>query len=654
MNADQIKQQIKQSDPHAIGALLKLYSHQTPDEQIAKGTAHDNAVGFNGADAGILSDIADFYLRRGKISPKQIALIRPKLYKYCNQLANLGGIEPVKTNGWQDHTKSTRTKQPKPKKYAEEIEGDRIRVCFPYDVEVVDAIRNIPGREYVKQQRCWIVPKSISAITVLVDLSFDIHNGLTEWWEQYRDVKDMDPDSIQLEGFRTELYPFQKQGVAFIESRNGKGLIADDMGLGKTIQALAYLHKHPELRPALVVVPASVKLNWRNEARRFMDPEPEIALLQGKTPIPYEVGDDITIINYDIIWYWRRALYEKRFKVLVLDEAHRIKNSDALRTKAVMALAKGVGGVIALTGTPILNRPIEIFNCLKLLKPDMFRSRWAFAKRYCNLRHNGYGWDMTGASNKGELHKILSEEIMIRRLKSEVLTELPDKQRIPMPVEMTPGGMREYKRAEADFISYLSAIDPKKASKAARAKVLAEIEGLKQLALKGKMSACLQWINDFLEDTDQKLVVFAVHHYAVDRLMEEYDKIAVKIDGRVDQNKRQDIVDRFQTDPNIRLFVGNVQAAGEGITLTAASNCLFIEFPWTPGALEQASDRIHRIGQEADSVNIYYLVAERTIDERIIRVLDAKRRTIQEIMDGVSVDEQESTLSALLEEYRNG
>lgn len=646
MNSSEIKQRIKDDDLFAIGALLRLHQFQTPDEQLQKTTAYDNGIGFNAFDAGILSDIAEFYLRRGRLSPKQLKLIKPKLYKYSDQLASVGGAEPVKEFNKEEEQKSKRTTK---KKYVVEMD-EELKIIFPYDPDIVARIRTIPGRRYVKEERSWIVPKTVSAITVLVEECFDISDELNEWWESYKNVKELDPNSIEIEGFKTELYPFQKQGVAFIESREGKALIADDMGLGKTIQALAWLHIHTEIRPALIVVPASVKLNWRKEALRFMDPEPGISILQGKTPDPYDVGDDIVIINYDIVHDWRDVLLEKPFKALILDEAHRTKNPKALRSAAVMRLARKIDNVIALTGTPILNRPIEIFNCLKMLRPAMFKSQWAFAKRYCDLRHNGFGWEMNGATNKEELHKILAEEVMIRRMKTEVLTELPDKQRIPMPVEID--NTKEYRRAEMNFIAYLQDIDPKKASSAARAQVLAEIEGLKQLALAGKIKECIKWIDDFLEDSEEKLVIFAVHHSAVDRLMEAYGHKAVKIDGRIAQSKRQDIVDKFQEDPDTRLFVGNIQAAGEGITLTSASNCVFIELPWTPGALEQASDRIHRIGQEADSVNIYYLIAEGTIEERMMRVLDAKRRVIQEVVDGLSQDDQESTLAALLEEYR--
>lgn len=650
MNADEIKQRIKADDLFTIGALLKLHSLQTPDEQAIRGTAHDNALGFNALDAPILSDIAQFYLRRGKLSPKQVALIRPKLYKYCKQLSSIGGLEPVKKNSWENK-RSSETR----KKYVEERESE-IKVVFPYDPDLVATIRTIPGRRYNKDGKYWVIPKTVSAVTVLVENNFDISDELNDWWESYKDVKNMNPDDVHLEGFQTELYPFQKQGLAFIESREGKALIADDMGLGKTVQALAWLHKHPEYRPALIIVPASVKLHWRNKALMFMNPEPDISILQGQTPNPIDVGDDLVVINYDIVDHWKEVLLKKGFKSLILDEVHRTKNPQAKRSAAVMRIAKRIDNVIALTGTPILNRPIEIFNCLKMLRPQMFKSKWAFAKRYCDLRHNGFGWEMNGATHKEELHRILAEEIMIRRMKSEVLTELPDKQRIPMPIEMDAGMWRHYHSAERDFLAYLADVDPNKVSSASRAQVLAKIEKLKQIALEGKMGESMKWIDDFLEDSGEKLVVFAVHQDAVDSLMEAYKGKAVKIDGRIAQSKRQGIVERFQSDPNIRLFVGNIQAAGEGIDglQHVCSNAAFLELPWTPGMLEQASDRIYRMEQKAESVNVYYLIVSGTIEERMMRVLDSKRQIIQEIVDGIAAEDQESTLSALLEDFRNG
>jgi len=647
MDAAEIRSLIKSDPAYAVGALLKLYQYQTHDEQLTGSTRHINNVGFNGVDAEILSSVAGFYLRTGRLSDKQIRLIRPKLYKYSKQLSNLGGIERVAVQ-----RKSRRTTKRR-HKVVDELPDGFLKVMFRYDPDLVTMLRDIPGREFIdedKTDKYWKIPKSVDGITKLIKAGFLVPKSLKEWLKSVKRAGDLDPDSIDLRGFKTELYPFQKQGVAFIESRKGNALIADDMGLGKTIQALAWLHRNQGLRPVLIIVPASIKLNWKKEAQRFMN-RPVVTILYGQKPYPILDRNSLVIINYDILTYWTEALLKYDFSVMILDEAHRTKNAKALRTKAVLRLSRKIKHIIALTGTPILNRPIEIFNVLKMLRPDLFRSSWEFARRFCGLHHNGYAWDMSGATNKKELFKLLTSEIMLRRKKSEVLTELPDKQRIPIPVEIN--NFEEYQQADYDFKSYLETIDLAKAQRAERAQALAKIEYLKQLCLEGKMDICFRWIDDFLEGCDEKLVIFATHKKVIRALEGRYWGSIVKIDGSVPQDKRQGIVELFQESPKIRLFAGNIQAAGEGITLTAASNCAFLELPWTPGALEQASDRLHRIGQEADSVNIYYLVAQGTIEERILSLLDSKRKVLDEVLDGISPDQaQRSTLSELLMNYK--
>jgi len=183
---------------------------------------------------------------------------------------------------------------------------------------------------------------------------------------------------------------------------------------------------------------------------------------------------------------------------------------------------------------------------------------------------------------------------------------------------------REYYKVEEDFIGWLQAIDPDKAARAQNAEALAKIEALKQLAIKGKIKMAIQWIRDYL-DSDGKLVVFCTHRSTVDSLMEEFGDVAVKVDGSVSGKARDEAVQAFQTRPDIRLFVGNMKAAGVGLTLTAASSAVFLELGWGPGDHTQAEDRIHRIGQEADAVNIYYLIAEGTIEEQIMGLIDKKR-----------------------------
>lgn len=303
--------------------------------------------------------------------------------------------------------------------------------------------------------------------------------------------------------------------------------------------------------------------------------------------------------------------------------------------------------VLALSGTPIVNRPVEFYNPINLVSPGLFPSFFHYARRYCGAIHNGFGWDFNGASNTQELHHKLTSSIMMRRLKKDVLKELPTKRRLTVPIEIETGC--EYWRAERGFNEWLRGISPEKAEKAAAAEAMVKINYLKQLAVAAKMNSCIEWIRDFL-DSGEKLVVFAHHKQTVDELMKEFGAAAVKIDGSVSASGRQAAVDAFQTDDRIRLFVGT-KAAAEGITLTAASSTCTIELQWQPGIHSQMEDRVHRIGQTADSVTAWYLLAGGTIEEDIAELIDSKQQVLSQVLDGEEAAE-ESLFTELLRRFR--
>lgn len=524
---------------------------------------------------------------------------------------------------------------------------EKIIIQFPFNWDTVNQVKTLPGRKFHKKNGCkyWTCPLSIEAVETLQKWGYRIDRALTDFLDDARiDITTL--DIIDIPGLGGELYPFQEQGVAFIEERNGRALIADEMGLGKTVQALAYLELHPEKRPALIVVPASVKLNWAREANKWLS-NPDIEILDGRTPYP--ITHDIIILNYDILTAWLEPLQELNAEILVTDESHFYKNNSAQRTKAIKKLGKPIPHVLALSGTPLVNRPIEIFNALQLIDQTVFPNRWEYAKKFCALHHNGFGWDFSGSSNTEELHDILTSTIMIRRKKKDVLQDLPAKQRSIVPMAIT--NTDDYRNAEQDFIQWVA--DNKglqAAGKASNAEALAKIEALKQLAVQGKLQQCIAWIRDFI-DTDGKLVVFATHTFVIDTLMDTFGDHAVKVDGSVSQHQRQANVDQFQNDDSIRLFIGNIQAAGVGITLTAASNVAFLELGWSPGEHDQAEDRVHRIGQEADSITAYYLLADQTIEQDIAVLIDKKRKVLDQVLDGQDTEE-ESLFMQLMKEYQ--
>jgi SWI/SNF-related matrix-associated actin-dependent regulator 1 of chromatin subfamily A len=347
-----------------------------------------------------------------------------------------------------------------------------------------------------------------------------------------------------------------------------------------------------------------------------------------------------------ILKKWLPTIIEYSPQVLIYDESHSLKNGKAARSKAAKELAATVPHKILLTGTPVLNRPKELWNQLQIIDPFAYPDKRFFQwhKRYTNATKNPFGWDFSGASNLEELAASL-KTIMIRRTKDQVLKELPAKRRTTVLIPID--NRKEYDRADNEFMAWMT--EQKGAEAAERAsnvEQLAKIEYLRQIAVAGKMKSALAWIENFLE-SGEKLVIFATHKATIHALEREYGAMAVKIDGSVSSEKRQAAVDAFQNDPDAKIFIGNIQAAGVGITLTAASNVVFLELGWTPALHDQAEDRCHRIGQE-NAVNIWYLLAEKTIDASIAAMLENKREVIDQST------EDENTLSFELFEMMKG
>ncbi len=516
-----------------------------------------------------------------------------------------------------------------------------IRVKFPFNQEDVNNIRTIIGRQWHKKEECWSVPLSFSNVKTLIGWGFKPNEKLVEYVQSAQQEIN---NKIHVPGLKAELFPYQKEFVAFAEKHKGAVLNADDMGLGKTLEAIAWLHLHQEIRPILIITPASLKLNWKKEYEKWTD-ETSIQVLEGTKPYP--ITSKVVIINYDIVKNWMLKLIKHGFKMMILDEAHLIKNNSTLRTKAIKKIRKSIPTLMALTGTPVESKPIDIYNAISLINPTIFPSYWDFVWKYCNPKNNGFGWDFTGSKNVAELHQKLVGTVMIRRLKKDVLPQLPEKIRSFIPIEID--NKPEYIKAENDFIRYL---DEQKGivatEKMKKAEHLIKIEGLKQIAVKGKLKSTIDWIKNFLE-TEDKLVVVTSHGFALDVIYAAFPGISVKLDGSVTGEKRQKVVEDFQTKPNINLFIMNLQAGGVGITLTAACNELIVELGWNPKQMDQVEDRVHRL-TTTRGVNIYYALAAGTIEEKIAKILDAKRKVVDAVLDNVET-ESGSLLHELMKEY---
>ena len=461
---------------------------------------------------------------------------------------------------------------------------------------------------------------------------------------------------IKVKGLKKELYPFQRAGVEYA-SKNKKVIIGDCPGLGKTMEAIATI-QHLLAYPNITVCPSVVKYNWQNEWNSWVNRKVVIVDTSDseKKVLDKVLNHEVVIMNYHSITKFQEILKKINFASMIVDESHMAKSSKTKRTKAVKKIARKLDVVLELTGTVVTNKPVELISQLEILgKLGDFGGYWPFINRYTNPQRTYWGLDMSGASNLDELHEKLRSICYIRREKNEVLKELPDKQRVILDVDIS--NREEYNQAEDDLVSYFRSTqfedkkirneiskikDPierkkalreygeKKAQSAQQAEHLVRINVLRKLSAEGKMKESFNWIDNFLE-TGEKLVVFAHHTDIVDRVRDKYK--CNKIDGSVKDKKRQEIIDDFQKNPEPNLLVCNIKAGGVGITLTAASNVVFLELPWTPSEIEQAIDRLHRIGQK-NSVNAYFLLGENTIDKDIYDLIENKRLITQQIISG--------------------
>jgi SWI/SNF-related matrix-associated actin-dependent regulator 1 of chromatin subfamily A len=446
---------------------------------------------------------------------------------------------------------------------------------------------------------------------------------------------------------RTKPLQYQYTGIKFIERKGGRVLIGDDMGLGKTLEALGWIGIHPEQRPVVIVTPASAKYNWEEQIKehtRELFPQ----VLSGRKPTP--VKSDILIINYDIIHWWKQALIKLKPAVLVFDEFHKLKTRNTRRTKACRELSRKVKHIMPLSGTPIVNRPVEFFPILNILFPKKFPSFWKYAFRYCDPvpGWKGRSWNFTGASNLEELHEKI-KPFFLRRLKINVMKELPPKRRSIIPVDIS--NRSEYRHAKEDFIQwYRTKAGTAKAKRARKAQALVRIGQLKQLTAEGKYKNACEWIDDFLETTDEKLVVFVYHRAIFDLLTKKYKSISA-IGGKSGE-QRQKEVKKFQTNPKCRLFLGTIGADKESITLTASSTVLFLELGWTPSEHDQAEDRVNRIGQTDNKISVYYMLGKNTIDQYVWDVIEKKRKIIDQVVDGKNESDNRLLLDRIIDSLK--
>lgn len=583
---------------------------------------------------------------------------------------------------------------------------------FDHREQVRLAVRSISGRKFHADGKCWSIP--LAQASTLFTLLDGMYDPLAQAILNNEDVKKDVEQTIErveissaselndeklaeinskLAGKFPEgldLYPFQKVAVAFAEMSNGRCLIGDEMGIGKTISAIGYAALHPRDRPAIVVCPSNVKFNWKKEINKWLPRESvsvitsvsdmkaddikRIAKQNGATDEDttsrksasaylekvgidikeYVPDSDFIIINYDMMDKYQQSLMAIMPRLVILDESHYIKNSGSRnkpvqRTVATLNVAHASKKIIALSGTAISNRPKEFYNTLHLMRPDQFSSEWDFKQRYCDPYHDGFGWNFDGASHVKELNE-RTRDLCIRRLKSEVLPELPPKTRSFIPIELTKKVRSPYDFAQEEWDNKIESYYLN-GQPLPQGIMLNMISDLRHICGQIKVEYAAEWIQQYREQTGMPIVVFTHHRDVLKRLAEKVGDSVRTITGETNAQARQDIVEDFQAG-HIGVLICNTMAAKEGITLTAADTVLFIEREWTPADEEQAEDRVYRIGQESQHVHAVYLSCAGTIDEHFDNIVEEKRRVIKAVLDGGDIEKRKGLVQELVKKLK--
>lgn len=404
-----------------------------------------------------------------------------------------------------------------------------------------------------------------------------------------------------------------------------------------TVQAIAAAHIG-QLYPCLVIAPKSVIGSWAAEFKGWCREAPSLEVLE--TGADAVTDADVHLITWDLLRS-NESVGTIDYQCVIMDEAHRIRNHKRKRSIATAEIVKGVPYRWALTGTPFWKAPKDVINILSIIdRLDDVGGKWHFAKRYCGLTNEKIGWDrragkpitrpsMDGATHPEELNEVLRETCMVRRTKAEVLPDMPPKSVKQLPVVLPPLEHMAYERAEKKYLD--SAGDG--------ANELLRLNELRQLSAQGKIPHAIEWVQDAVAG-GEKVVVFTYHEDVRKRLVDAFGSAAVSIHGHSGSaDARRDQSQRFQTDDTVKVMVANMVAAGEGVTLTAASNALFVELWWTPSAHNQALDRLHRIGQQ-NAVIGHFLIAENTVDEDMWATVSKRDTILNAATDGAGREKQ--------------
>lgn len=439
---------------------------------------------------------------------------------------------------------------------------------------------------------------------------------------------------------------YQIEGITYMIN-HGNCINGCECGTGKTMQSILYVEVL-DLFPCLVICPSSVKSSWLKEWKQW-NPNRTIHVIDSKDGENTDWKADVTIINYDYLYKRGKSKEEiklrysrnlsKKWGTVILDEIHLCKNPKSLRSRSVKEIVKKSTKVLALSGTLIMNRPQELINVLDILGrfKEIFPSLQYFLYRYCNAKKTRFGLDCSGASYTLELNSIISHYCYFRKSKRDVLAELPDviNQTVNCPIT----NKKEYKQAEDDLITYLEGIDTEAAERALKAEHLVRISNLKRLSLEGKLNFIEQFLKDWTESNeDDKIIVFGTLKEPLKQLYQKFKDESELVVGECSTEEKMNKVERWKKEKQILFANTATLSTGVDGLQKVCSNMIFVEYPVGPTDLEQAISRLERMGQK-NSINVYFLLSDETIDTRIGEIFKEKSEVINAVNKGTSIVE---------------
>ena len=492
--------------------------------------------------------------------------------------------------------------------------------------------------EKIANEKLYTVPPKqvwIEKLLVEKDKSYHIwgrffeSEPLTDFWlPKAAIIKNPEQYYKEIDYSKYSHRPLLSHQVEAVEKlvKTKRFILADDMGLGKTTSTIVAALE-TEAKRVLIICPASLKINWQREIENYTDRPTYICGSKR-----YEDADFV-IVNYDILKNFhdpkdqdKSRILKSNFDLVIIDEAHYIQNKNAQRTKLINDFVKGIDRLWLLTGTPMTSRPMNYFNLLELIESPVAANWMAYVVRYCNGYQFKVGnrkvWNVMGASNLEELRDRTTRQVL-RRLKTDVL-DLPDKIITPVYLRLKS---KEYEELMGEYFEWYEKNPDESTSLTVQFTKLTKV---RKVIAQEKINSTIELVENILEQ-DKKVIVFTNFTDSLNKIYEHFGKQAVYLDGSCSPAKRQNAVDEFQNNDKIKVFVGNLKAAGVGITLTAAEAVIMNDLSFVPSDHAQAEDRSYRYGQKSN-VSVYYPIFENTIEGTIYDILNKKKNIFETVM----------------------